>query len=320
MNAVAKPIYTEADLAQVEHICRWLEKNGKARAWLGKKTGIPGGTMSQILSGKYPSSPSKQLATCAEAIEVEEARMADGPAGYVKGSVHKLVNVVCDRTRKHANIGVVTGFVGVGKTRTLKEYCAVKSLTLLVEASPRMTPGVLLTVLLEQLGTTVPPGLDRKFREVVRVIGGTNYLVLVDEAEKLSAAALEYLRRIRDVARVGVVLVGTEKLTALIKPLHGQFDQIRSRVAMWPQTIESITRDDADDMTRAALSDTGGDLSDDMLDALWAYCSGSARVLNESLIPAIKDYASGKTLTQALVEQIASKVLFMARPRAGSIA
>ena len=169
-------IYTDADNTQVEHVCRWLDKYGKPRSWLSKKTGIPSATMSQILSGKYPSSPSKQLAACVQAIEVEEARMADGPAGYVKGSVHKLVNVVCDRTRKHANIGVVTGFVGVGKTRTLKEYCAAKSLTLLVEASPRMTPGVLLTVLLEQLGTTVPPGLDRKFREVVRVIGGTNYL------------------------------------------------------------------------------------------------------------------------------------------------
>ena len=310
-------IYTDADNTQVEHVCRWLDKYGKPRSWLSKKTGIPSATMSQILSGKYPSSPSKQLAACVQAIEVEEARMADGPAGYVKGSVHKLVNVVCDRTRKHANIGVVTGFVGVGKTRTLKEYCAAKSLTLLVEASPRMTPGVLLTVLLEQLGTTVPPGLDRKVREVVRVIGGTNYLLLVDEAEKLSAAALEYLRRIRDVARVGVVLVGTEKLTALIKPLHGQFDQIRSRVAMWPQTIEAITRDDADDMARAALADTGHEISDDVLDTLWAYCAGSARVLNESLIPAIKDYAAGKQLTAGLVEQIASKVLFMVKPRGG---
>ena len=114
-----------------------------------------------------------------------------------------------------------------------------------------------------------------------------------------------------------VVLVGTEKLTALIKPLHGQFDQIRSRVAMWPQTIEAITRDDADDMARAALADTGHEISDDVLDTLWAYCAGSARVLNESLIPAIKDYAAGKQLTAGLVEQIASKVLFMVKPRGG---
>ena len=313
--------YTEADQAQIEYIVKWLEKHGKARAWLSKKAGIPGGTLSQILNGKYPSSPSVQLATCADVLETEESRMADGPAGYIKGSVHKLVTIVCDRTRKHANFGVVTGFVGVGKTRTLKEYRAARSLTLLVEANPNMTPGVLMTELLEQLGTTVPPGLDRKMREVVRAVSGTNYLIVVDEAEKLSGAALEYLRRIRDKAGVGVVLCGTEKLTALIKPEHGQFDQIRSRVSMWPQTIEAITRDDADDMARAALDGLmhpDDAAADKVLDALWAYCSGSARVLNESLIPALRDYGSGKAITPGLVDQVASKVLFMAKRGAAS--
>lgn len=312
--------YTEADQAQIEYIVKWLEKHGKPRNWLSKKAGIPSGTLSQILTGKYPSPPSAQLATCVDVLETEESRMADGPAGYVKGSVHKLVNIVCDRTRKHANFGVVTGFVGVGKTRTLKEYRSAKSLTLLVEANPNMTPGVLMTELLEQLGTTVPPGLDRKMREVVRAVAGTNYLLVVDEAEKLSGAALEYLRRIRDKAGVGVVLCGTEKLTALLKPEHGHFDQIRSRVAMWPQTIESITRDDADDMARAALADLAGDPADEVLDALWAYCKGSARVLNESLMPALRDYgpAMGKTLTPGLVDQVAAKVLFMAK-RPGAV-
>jgi DNA transposition AAA+ family ATPase len=62
-------------------------------------------------------------------------------------------------------------------------------MTLLVESSPNMTPGVLLTELLEQLNNAVPPGLDRKFRELVRVLRGTNYLVIVDEAERLSSSA-----------------------------------------------------------------------------------------------------------------------------------
>lgn len=303
--------YTPADLANTGHITGWLDKHGKSRAWLAKKSGISSSALSQILGGKYPSPPTAALDTCLQVLELEAERMADGPAGYVRGSVHQLIGVVLDRTRKHANIGVVTGFVGVGKTRTLYEYRAAKSLTLLVEASPRMTPGVLLTELLEQLGTTVPPGLDRKFREVVRVLSGTSYLLVVDEAENLSAAALEYLRRIRDMSRIGLVLVGTEKLTALIKPQHGQFDQIRSRVSMWPATIEAISRDDADDMTRAALSGDFGELPDEVLEALWAYCSGSARVLNEGLIPALRDYGSGRSLTPALVEQVASKVLFM---------
>jgi DNA transposition AAA+ family ATPase len=228
--------------------------------------------------------------------------------------VHRLMEVVFDRTRKHQNFGAVTGYVGVGKTSFCKEYQASHPLTLFVEANPNMTPGVMLTELLEQLNVAVPVGLDKKFREVCRVVGGTNYLLVADEAERLSSAALEYLRRIRDKAGVGVVLVGTEKLTQLIKKNHGQFDQIRSRVGMWPSTIECITRDDGDEMVRSALTEasTAGELLDEVLDALWAYSAGSARVLMEALVPAVRDFANGKTLTGRLIDSIAQKVLFMA--------
>lgn len=308
-------VYQAEDRAKVEAVLKWLKDNGKSRSWLGKKSNIPSGTLSQILGGKYASSPTRQLNQMQSVLEVEDLRLQEGTPGYVRGSVHDLMTLVMDRTRQHQNFGVVTGYVGVGKSRCCREYRDTHPMTLLVEVSPNMTPGVLMTELLEQLNNAVPAGLDKKFRELVRVLKGTNYLVIADEAEKMSGAALEYLRRLRDMAMVGVTLVGTEKLTNLIKPQHGQFDQIRSRVGMWPKTIESISRDDADDMSRVALAEAG-ELSHEVLETLWAYCSGSARVLNENLIPAIKDYGMGKLpLTRALIEAIAAKVLFMSKPR-----
>lgn len=307
--------YTPADIEMVNSIKRWLTEHNQTRAWLSRKTRIPGGTVSQILAVKYVSSPTRQLGEMVSALQVESERAAEGSSGYHKGSVHKLMAVVADRTRLHQNFGVVTGFVGVGKTRFCKEYAATHPQTILVEASPNMTPGVLLNFLLAQLSVPAPPGLDAKFKAVITALLGTNYLLLIDEAETCSAAALHYLRRIRDMAQVGVLLTGTEKLNVLIKPEHGQFDQIRSRVGMWPKTIERITRDDADDMAREALSDMG-EISDDVLDTLWAYSRGSARVLNEALVPAIRDYAMDKLpLTVPLVEQIAAKVLFMSKAR-----
>jgi len=311
----AAGVYTEQDRTKVEAVCKWLKDADKNRAWLSKKADIPGGTLSQILSGKYVSSPTRQLNQMLAVLEVEGDRMRDGTPGYIKGSVHDLMCLVMDRTRKHQNFGVVTGYVGVGKSRCCREYRETHPMTLLVEVSPNMTPGVLMTELLEQLNNAVPAGLDRKFRELVRVLKGTNYLVIADEAEKMSGAALEHLRRLRDMAQVGVALVGTEKLTNLIKPQHGQFDQIRSRVGMWPKTIECMSRDDADDMARIALAEAG-DLSNEVLETLWAYADGSARVLNENLIPAIKDYGMGKLpLSRPLIEAIAAKVLFMSKPR-----
>lgn len=307
------PIYTPQDTDKAAAVSKWLEDHAQSKAWLSRKSNIPNGTLSQILSGKYVSSPTRQLNQMQAVLATEGDRLKDGTPGYVKGSVHKLLTVVCDRTRKHQNFGVITGYVGIGKSRFLTEYAKAAPMTLLVEVSPNMTPGVLMTELLQQLNNAIPVGLDRKFRELVRVLKGTNYLVIADEAEKMSTGALEYLRRIRDMAQVGVVLAGTEKLTGLIKPQHGQFDQVRSRVGMWPETIKSISRDDADDMARAALGLP--DLADDVLTTLWEYSQGSARVLNENLVPAIKDYGMGTMpLSSKIVESIAAKVLFMAKP------
>lgn len=306
-------VYTPQDQDKVRSVTEWLKSREHSRSWLARKSRISSGTVSQVLGGKYPASPTGHLDAMLAVLAVEDERLQDGTPGYIEGSVHKLIFVVCDRTRKHTNFGVVSGEVGVGKTRTLKEYHARKPQTLLVEANPAMTAGTLLTTLLKQLNVVVPHGLDQKFEAVVAALNGTNYLLIVDEAEIVSGQALHYLRRIRDKARIGIVLAGTTKLHTLIKPEHGQFEQIRSRVSMWPETIRAISRDDADDIARTALAEAG-DVPDDVLDALWAYCVGSARVLTESLIPALRDYGVGRQpLSAALVDQIAAKVLFMAR-------
>jgi DNA transposition AAA+ family ATPase len=311
--STALPHYTPDDLAKVEKIKAWLTEHEKPRSWLTAKTRIPSATISQILNGKYPSPPTAQLTDIEAAIALDEERAAGGAPGYVKGAVHKLINVVADRTRKHATFGVVTGRVGVGKTRTLKEYRAAKPQTILLESSPNMTQGVMLNKLLKALGSSIPTGLENKFEEVVRVTEGTGYLIIVDEAENMSAPALHYLRRIRDMAGIGILLAGTEKLHDLLNHRFGQFDQIRSRVVMWPKTIQAITRDDADDMARAALADMG-EVGDDVLNALWSYGTGSARVLMEALVPAIRDFGKGRVaLSPELVDQVAERVLSLGK-------
>jgi DNA transposition AAA+ family ATPase len=313
-------VYSDEDQALVDKINDWLKRQDQSRAFLARKTKIPSGTISQILNGKYVSPPTSQLQTMWAALNLEDERRADGPAGYVMTSVHKLLNVVCDRTRKNASIGVFCGYVGVGKTRGSKEYAASHPQTMMVECSPKMTPGVLLTELLSQLNVAAPAGLDTKFRAVISALKGGSYLLIIDEANRANSESLEYLRRIRDMAQVGIVLVGTEKLAEMIQPERGQFDQVRSRVGMWPATLKCITRDDADELARASLPDLG-ELSDEVLDTLWSYCDGSARVLMEGFVPNIKDFYAGRgPLRPEHIKAIARDVLFLEAPgrRTGS--
>lgn len=325
MNLMIKGIpawYGVAEQEQVEYIKAWISRHAErnpnySQSWLAKACDMSTSALSQILSYKYPKTPSAQLQKCMQALEVESGRLEMGSPGYTKGGVHALLYAVCERTRKSAAIGVFTGYVGVGKTRTLKEYCIDKPLSILLEACPRMTASVVLDEIMRKLRLPEQTGLDKKFRLIVRALDKTQYLILVDEAERLSPSALEYLRRLRDIAGVGLVLVGTEKLHDLLARDHGQFDQIRSRIAMWPKTVECISRDDADSMARAGLTaiNGGAEPDDHTLDALWAYCKGSARVLNESLIPAVRDYKpAGHALSAAIVVAIADKALYMKMP------
>lgn len=316
--------YTKIDLQKVKAITTWLREQQQSRAWMAKKVRRNSSTVSQVLSCKYPSPPTEILDEMLSALQVETERMGDGTPGYVAGEVHKMCFVVCDRTRKHRNFGVLVGNVGVGKTRTLREVQSRRPQTLMVEANPRMTANSLLQDILEQLRAPVPYHLDKKFQATTRALEGTNYLLIVDEAETLTPQALHYLRRIRDKAGIGIVLSGTPKLTEVLKPEQGQFDQIRSRVSMWPRTITGISRDDADDMVREALRDSVDkdknpiEPSDEVLEALWSYCGGSARVLNESLLPALRDYVIGRMdLTDKAVHAVARDVLFM-EPRKAS--
>lgn len=315
----ADAAYSEGDCAAVARVNAAMRKLGMNQRDLSRKAAMSSATVSQVLKLKYPSRPTEFLAKMEATLAVEAARTEAGTPGYVRGSVYKLMAVVCDRTRQHAAFGVLPGAVGVGKTRAIREYMEDHPQTLMIETSPNMTVGVMLTELLLALNLPAPAGLDTKFREAVTTLRGTNTLIVVDEADRMQPSSLEYLRRIRDMAGVGVVLVGTDRLVKLIKPAGGQFDQIRSRVGMWPATIKTITRDDADEMARVGLAEFG-ELPDDVLDALWAYGAGSARMLMEGLVRNIRDYLRGRaaSLTAAHIDQIATTVMFLEKRSASN--
>lgn len=319
-DALPRYSYTQQDQERARAIAEWLHAHDLPRAWLARKAGINSSTISQILAEKYPSPPSALLEQMLQVIRVEGERMEHGSPGYIEGSVHRLVFVVCDRMRKEANLGVLIASVGVGKTRTFKEYLKRRPLTLMVEADPNMTTGRLLDELLQQLRIAPPPGLGSKFAAVLKAVKGTQYLIIADEANNLCPIALHYLRRIRDKAGVGIVLTGNQKLHAMLAPEVGPFQELRSRVSMWPPTIEVITRDDMDDIARKTLETfKNGDgtqvqATDEVLDALWAYCKGSARTLTESLLPAIRDYGAGRHPVNAkLIDKLAATVVFIKR-------
>lgn len=312
--------YSDDDKASTVQVIEWLNDNQESQRWLANASRVNAATLNQIIAGKYPSSPSKQLAKLIDVTERQNTRRDIGHVPFVETSMYRLVNSVCQRAAAYCNVGLIPGYVGTGKTTCLKEYARRHPNTVLIESHPRMSTGTLLQVLCNAFEVVAPRQTnDARFLALVDTLKGTDTLLVVDEAENLQPTALDDLRRIRDLANIGVVLVGTEELNNLIRPAHGRFNRVRSRITFWPPMVKGITRNDHDALCEAALSHLD-ELTPEILDRLWDYSSGSARLLVEGLLPALRDYGlrQGHALTVPLIDTIAQKALNLtasSRPR-----
>ncbi len=298
--------YTSADVALIETIQKWIADRSYTQAALARLARISSSSLNQILKGVYATSPAKLLSAVESAM-----RHADETSGHavtpVETSVFRLANIACDMARRYRNFAVLSAYVGTGKTFAVKNYAATHPNTYVIEATPTMTPQSL-TKLLARLVLGLEKGsIADKFDQVVASLRNTDSLIIVDEAETLTPNQLHTIRRIRDLANIGIVLAGTEHLSGLIKPLHGQFDQIRSRTGFWPETVRAITDADAAALVQSAFGSE--EVAEEVIARLYAYCKGSARMLVEGLIAGVKEFRRGRALDVKLVDAVAKQAL-----------
>ena len=297
--------YSEEDIYDIAWILKWLNQSGYSRNALARLARVSPASLSQILNGAYPASPTKLLRSVTAAIEHTDKSNKFTEA--VETSVFRLAHLACDMARRYRNFAVFTGFVGTGKTFAIKRYAATHPNTYIIEANPCMTPQTLIKQLARLVAGIEKGSIAEKFDQIVASLKDTDSLVIIDEAETLTPNQLHTIRRIRDTANIGVVLAGTEHLSGLIRPAHGQFDQIRSRVGFWPETVKAITEADAAALTQAAFGTE--EVPDDVIARLFAYSRGSARMLTEGLIAALREFRQDRPLDTKLVDAVAKQAL-----------
>ena len=327
--------YTEGDKKQIKDILDWVNDgrssipgavHTRSLAKLSRVSKVHTSTLSTIVSGKYVSSPSKHLVKMLDAIRRWDMREEEGvhDCPFAETTIYRTVIAACKRAHLYRNFAVVSAYVGTGKTRSLKRYATNNSNVILIEATPDMNANVLLDELVAQTSAVVHKSNKHargtkadKTAAAIAALKDSDSLIILDEAETVNTATLEYVRRISDKANVGVMLAGTEKLKPLIQDPQGRFGQISSRVGFWPPVIKGITQEDSDALTRAAFEDDDVELTDEVLDAFWQMCDGSARVLVSALIPGIKDYGlkKKKELTPELIFKVGQNLLGFKKSR-----
>lgn len=299
--------YTPDDIAHIDTIRNWMNQKNYTQAALARLARISASSLNQIIRGSYATSPSKQIDACLSAMQAADDT-TENRLPVVETSVCKLATTCCRMARRYHNFAVLSAYVGTGKTVGLKHYANTHPNTYIVEATPTMTTQSLIKQLAQTVASYSGKGsIDDRFRAIVDTLKNTDSLLIIDEAETLTPHQLHTLRRIRDLANIGIVLAGTEQLSGLIKPPHGQFDQIRSRTGFWPQTVQGISKTDAAALVQAVLG--GEDVAEDVISRLYAYCKGSARMLVEGMLAGIREFRRGHALDVKLVDAVAQQAL-----------
>lgn len=298
--------YSAADIATITQCMAWIESRNYTQAALARLSRISSSSLNQIIKGAYATSPSKLLSHVESAMRHADETSGHGVAA-VETSVFRMAYTACDMARRYRNFSVFAAFVGTGKTFAIKHYAASHPNTYVLEATPTMTPQSLTKQLARMVVGLEKGSIADRFDQVVASLKNTDSLIIVDEAETLTPNQLHTIRRIRDLANIGIVLTGTEYLTGLIKPDHGQFDQIRSRTLFWPETVRCITPADAAALVQSAFG--AEEVSEEVIAGLYKYSKGSARMLVEGLIAGLKEFRKNGELTVRLVDAVAKEAL-----------
>jgi DNA transposition AAA+ family ATPase len=278
-----KSTYSDEDKLMVQRINDWLTEPGRTGADLSRLTEIKEGTRSSILTGAYISSPTKFLQRMIDAIERVDARnqAAKNEIPYTETSVAVQIEAVCKRTHVDRDFGFFSGKVGVGKTTALRSYARKTQSAILLEAFEGIDNSTFIQELITATGSVAVKGTQaQQMAGLIKSLKGSDRVILVDEANWLPKRSFGALRRISDVAEIGVVLVGTAELLPMVQDPEGRFGQISSRIGFWPALAKQISEKDCALLVTSYCAE---ELPEAVLKAFYGCCEGSARTLKNLL-------------------------------------
>lgn len=297
--------YKPEDVAKAQKITTWLDElESRSSAELCRLANVAPATISQILNGKYVSSPSSFLDKLQDAINRQTERTASrNQIPFTPTSISKSLEMVCKRAHSDCDFGYFSGSVGIGKTQALRQYMKKTASAILVEAFEGIDNRTFITEMITASGQAPVKGtVSQQTSVLIRALKGSDRVILVDEANHLPAKSLGALRRISDVAEIGVILVGTQELLQMVQDPAGRFGQISSRIGYWPPAVKTISRNDSNVLVTAYFEES---LGDKILDAFWECCEGSARTLRNLLRNTYRIAATKKTkITAKLIAEV----------------
>lgn len=217
----------------------WKQQTGQTVAQIARKLRRPQASISDYLDCEYSGNiPALEKDIAALFQREIHAFFNPGPVRFCQTAASKLVWECLQFAHEEREMGLAVGPSGSGKTETAKAYRdTYPEETILVTANiVTRRPGSILTLIARRGGQSLHGGtisnlLERTSEKLQR----SGSLVVIDDAHFLSWEAFEMVRNIHDMANVGIVFLGQEKLYDQMKGATNRaylYDQIYSRVGI----------------------------------------------------------------------------------------
>lgn len=249
LRAKVRQVKAEADLSQAD---------------IAREAEIPDSTLSQYLNDKYPNDTGKAETAAklhrwlnARDLSAQFRRRGAVAPSYLPLRASANIAAALTFAREMAGLVMVAGAPGVGKTVTAKQYAADHPRTwyCAINGTSAGAP-TMLVALLAAVGVPDAKGSPQGLmRRLLSILTEDKSLLIVDEAQHLSASAIEVLRAIYDAGEdsgLGIAMLGNEAAYTRVGTTgtKAEFAQVSSRF----DDRQYITRPEPDDARTLATA------------------------------------------------------------------
>lgn len=251
MNADTGNPISDSEMEGLRTQVEALNSNGLSWSAIEKESGIPKGTLSPWVAGKYGGDNSKVARRVRGWLDSREERaeltqrVPEPPVFQATPTASAILNRL-QYAHHLRDFALISGGPGIGKTAAVTQYKATHNLVFAVTCSPSCAgvQTILGDVLAEVGGGDkgTPQAMSRK---ICAKLKDTSALLIVDEAQHLTASAIEELRAIHDRSGVALALIGNEDLYSRFSSITeaSMHAQVRSRIGMWYRQLRPSDKD-----------------------------------------------------------------------------
>ncbi|MGN0674519.1 MAG: AAA family ATPase [Oscillospiraceae bacterium] len=228
----------------------FIEETGTKQKQIADESGLSSSVVSQFISNTYTGDNVKAADTLNKYLKLAKERLnvINSKRFYKELGNTQLVLGAVAYAHKHCEMTLIRGASGAGKTTALKYYADNNAGVVFVTANSTVKTGKLI---LQEIAATMGKNcigcnIKQTMDKLLSMLSGTKRLIIIDEADRLSLNALQAVRDLNDIANVGVVLAGNNKLyTQMYTGVKGsEFDQIRTRILFKPMVTNNYTLDE----------------------------------------------------------------------------